>query len=159
MVTKDRENKRRFLFNTLSEDRRAWIRMVEAVIAISLISTMLIVFVTEENVKKDFNSNIYKLEVNLLRSIENNDEIRNDIINIENLPSEWNDGDFPTGIKNMINNSKPNYLNCNAKICDIRDKCDINEDQKKDIYSRSVGIFTNEREYNPRQLRLFCWEE
>jgi len=133
--------------------------MVEAFLAILLITMFLFILVSRENIQSKFNENVYAEETRILKSIEMNKSMREEIHNIENLPVAWDDGDFPSEIKEKIINENPNYLNCTAKICEIKDDCLSDEISDVDIYSRSVGIFASETRYKPRQLKMFCWVE
>jgi len=131
--------------------------MVEAFLAILLITMFLFILVSRENIQSKFNENVYAEETRILKSIEMNKSMREEIHNIGNLPVAWDDANFPIEVKNKIINENPNYLNCTAKICEIKDDCLSDEISDVDIYSRSVGIFASETRYKPRQLKMFCW--
>jgi hypothetical protein len=146
-----------FHFILFPEKRKGWIQLIEAFFSIFLITTFLLILVSKESMQIDFNEKIYDEEVKILRSIENNESLREKILNA-NLPISWEENDFPLEIKEKINQDKPIYLNCSAKICSIGEECLFDSDLDVSIYSRSIGIFASEAEYNPRQLRLFCWE-
>ena len=143
------------------KNKRAWIRIVEAFVAILLIIGVLLIVLNKGYIgKKDISAEVYNVEISILREIQLNDALRNDILNA-NPPVEW--GDFKSEdlgvLKNKIISRLPNYLDCEAKICEVEDICVISKDLEKDVYAQSVIITTTLEtpEYNPRQLKLFCW--
>lgn len=139
------------------ERKKGWIRMVEVFISITLIMGFLIIMISDESPESEFNERVYSFQSNVLKEIENNDLLRGKIIDVSSLPVLWEEENFPSDIKEKINSEKPVYVNCTAKICGIGSDCLFQEDADKDIYSHSVGIFADNLEYSPRQLRLFCW--
>ncbi len=140
-------------------NRKAWIRIVEAFVAILLITGILLLVVTERFVeKKDISLQIYAEEISILRKIELNKTLRTEIVEIISPPVSWDS--FPPEVESIITDNTPTYLDCTAKICEISDACIIDElssEVEKDIYVKSVAIFADLANYNPRQLKLFCW--
>ena len=51
----------------------------------------------------------------------------------------------------------PNYLVCEASLCELDKICSLESYPDKDVYSRNVAIAANSEIYNPRQLKIFCW--
>jgi len=102
---------------------------------------------------------IYEIELAILREIQLNDSFREDILAVESTPMEWEGADFPLSIKNKILSRLPNYLDCEAKICALNETCSLEKAIKEDIYAQAIAITVNtdSEEFNPRQLRLFCW--
>jgi len=132
-------------------NKRGWIKIVEAFIGIMLIMVVLLIVVTQGYTKTNESSKIYEQEVGVLRDIELNKSLRQEVLNAEM------GGEIPDEIETKINNDIPTYLNCIAKICDIREECNMGEEIEKDIYVQSIFIAGNLNTYSPRQLRLFCW--
>lgn len=143
------------------KNRKGWIEVVEAFLSVVVLIALLVIIISKGSVEGDFDSEIYQKEIILLQSIEVNDTLRNEILNISdgNLPLSLEDLHFPPLLEYKIKSSKLFYLNCSAKICKVDDSCLIDDDLEADIYSRSIGIFANNSEYNPRQLKFFCWEK
>lgn len=139
------------------KSKKGWIRIVEAFVAILLIAAALLMTINRGALEKDNTiDHIYEYETSILRGIELNQGLRNEILNLDNVPVEWND--FPENVRNEIVNKIPAYLNCEGQICDIDDDCFIDDLPQKDIYVRSTIISANLEIYNPRQLKLFCWD-
>jgi len=139
------------------KNKKGWIRIVEAFISLLLITGVLLMVIDKGYIlKKDISSQIYKVELSILREIQLNDSLRNDILNT-NVPIGWNNANFPQEVKNKIIEKKPDYLECSAKICSMNSICEMDEFIEKDIYAQPVGISANLETYDPRQLKLFCW--
>ena len=136
-------------------NKRGWIKIVEAFVAILLIVGIVLSLLGGGYIKKeDPSANIYKIEVSILRDIQNNNSLRYDILNAPApLPIEWNN--FPLSIKNKIILDPPAYLNCGGKICSIEDSCLLSQNTNKDVFARSTIISST----ITRQLKIFCWEK
>ena len=140
------------------KNKKAWIRIVEAFVAILLIMGVLLIVMDKGYFKReDISAEVYKIELSILREIQLDNELREEILNTNPLPVEWDDSDFPLEIKNKIISRLPTYLDCEAKICAINETCVLDEIFDKEVYAQSVSIIAGLIEYNPRQLKLFCW--
>ena len=146
------------------KNRRGWIRIVEAFVAMLLIAGVVFVIIgNEQNKREDVSSEAYTSMVSILREIELDGNLRSEIINTEDssLPVEW--ADFSVSAQQTrarIMEKTPGYLKCVGKICAINDVCLLAQDaqnQEKTIYADSVIISSNLQTYNPRILKLFCW--
>lgn len=139
------------------KNKKGWIRIVEALVAILLITGFLILLIeNQENGKKDISSKVYVTENAILREIQSNNTYRGYILGIGETFVEFEN--FNDNLKEHINNRIPNYLNCTGKICDFDyDPVCVIDSLKKDIYVRSVMIATDSTIYKPKLLKLFCW--
>jgi len=143
----------------MMKNKKGWIKIVEAFVAILLVMGVILIVIDKGYIKKrDISSEVYSAEISILREIQLNDTLRKDILNAgPPLPINWSDGNFPLNIKNKITNRAPNYLECEAKICEMEKICTMGGDSEKDIYAQSVIITTTLTELDYRQLKLFCW--
>jgi len=105
--------------------------------------------------KSDNSEKIYESEQAILRKIQLNNSLRNDILAFENLPVEWEN--FPTNVKNEIISEAPINFECQAKICGLNEICSLNEEIEKEIYVQKTIITANLEKYSPRELKVFCW--
>jgi hypothetical protein len=148
----------------LRKNKRGWIRIVEAVIAVLLVAGVMLTLVNKGYIgKKDISSQVYGVETSVLREIELDDILRNEVLNAALTADngvESDESGFPEGVKSSIVSGIPDYLECQAKICPLKDVCKLKDaDLSKDIFVRSVAITvtTQTTQYSPRQLKLFCW--
>ncbi len=141
------------------QNKRGWIRIVEAFVAVLIIAGVILIILDKGYIKKeDPSEKIYEAENSILREIQNNNTIREEILNpalIEGIESD--EPGFPSSVNNIINLQRPSYLDCKAKICNLDDSCILNDGLEQNVYARSVAITATLTNYNPRQLKLFCW--
>ena len=135
--------------------RKGWISIVEAFTMILLITGILLIILNGESFQKDSSQEIYEEQQGILREIQLNDSLRNDILNSINLPVEWEE--LTGSVKNKIISKTPGYLECKAKICNENDVCVLNENSDKEVFVQKVIITSTLDTYSPRQLKLFCW--
>lgn len=142
-------------------EKRGWVRIVEAAVAILIITGVVLVVLDKGYVpKEDLSNQIYFIEEGILREIQTNDSLREEILDPAlNPPVKWNDTDFPLSVINKIETKAPTYLECEAKICDVGSVCSFEKNIVEDVYSRAVLITTTKTAYSPRTLRIFCWRK
>ncbi len=141
-------------------NNRGWIKIVEAFVAILLVISVLLIVINQGYIgKEDISSQVYDIEVAILREIQLDDTLRNEILNANTLPIEVTSESVP-GTWDKINDRIPNYLTCEGKICWMGANCELEEYPAKDVYAQSVAITTTldtPEEEQLRQLKLFCW--
>ncbi|MEK6898332.1 MAG: hypothetical protein AABX28_03170 [Nanoarchaeota archaeon] len=146
---------RKFL---ILNQKKAWIRIVEAFSMILLITGVLLIILSRGNVAESNSfQSIYDAERGILTDIQLNYSLRASLIAL-NLPTGWED--MPDEITGRITSKTPEGLECKAKVCAIGSECFLSSGEVpigKDVYSQSTIIMTDLNNYNPRQLKLFCW--
>ena len=157
-----------FHYNFLPESRKGWIKIFEAVIGVLLITSVLLIVVEQGSVQKNEDSlEIYKEEISILREVQLNNTLRKEVLESDNLPIGWEDFDLKglIKVKEKISLKIPDYLNCEAMVCEMTDNCILEEDSEKAIYAQSIVISVNidsPSDFNistdSRQLKLFCWK-
>ena len=155
------KNHRRVFRIPPPKNKKAWIRLAEALIAIVLISGVLALVINQSNIGEgDISKQVYTKQSLILKKIQLNSSLRTDILN-SIPPISWEEETFPAEVKNKIIEETPADLDCVAKICQIDNVCALGEIEEEiigDIYVRSVSIFANSETYSPKQLKLFCWK-
>ena len=135
------------------ENKRAWIEIVEAFVAILLVAGVLLVILNKSSLgKTDISDQVYTTQVSILREIETNDTFRTEILTVKQLPAV-----IPSDIQNRINLRTPDYLTCQGQLCAFNDKCSLANAPQKDIYAQSVLITSTLQQTGYIQLKLFCW--
>ena len=137
------------------KNKRGWIKIVEAFFAILLIiGVSLVVLSNNLSRESDSSQQFYDLEVSVLREIQLDDALRDDILYTTPLPS------IPSeAVQLKINASVPEYLHCQSRICELDLPCELNNPLKKNIFAQSEAISSNLTDYSPKQLKLFCWNK
>jgi len=131
-----------------------WIRVVEAFVAVLIITGVILVVYDKGYVGSDDKSEeIYRLESGILQEIQINDGLRQWVLNASGAtPIDW--AGIPLKIRNTIENRIPAYLECTARICSTGEDCVYDTSLGKDLYVRAV-LITGYPE--SRKLKLFCW--
>ena len=141
-------------------NKRGWIKIVEAFVAILIIvGVALFLYGNRNTQNKDLSSEIFPIERAILEEIQNNEDFRTIIVGIKEVPVEWEN--FTSAglakIKENIEGKTPTNLECVAKICELGNAiCDIGY-LNKEVYAQPIVISTNVSEYSPKQLKLFCY--
>lgn len=145
------------------ENKRGWIKIVEAFISILIIVGVVLMLLNKGYIgKSDISEKVYDSQIAILREIELNNKMREIILSLDSVPVEWED--FTSlneldQIKDKINSRIPAYLVCTAKICALDQICSLKSYEEKDVYAQAVAIAANTEIYLPRQLKLFCWRK
>jgi len=135
--------------------KKAWIKIFEAVIAVLLITSVLLVVLGTGVVENDGETlKIYNEEISILREIQLDNALREEILNA-NPPVGL---DALPGVEEKILDRTPDYLSCKAMVCAMDDDCILDGYSGKEVYVQSVVITVNiqSESFNPRQLKLFC---
>jgi hypothetical protein len=158
------QNRSSSLCNFFPKNRKGWIEIVEAFFAILLVASVILLLLNKGYFKgSDISDEVYNVQVSILREIQTNDSLREDIVNSvsgisgKDLPVEWDNPNFPISVKSKINQRTPASLNCTGEICNLTETCILNEKITTDIYSQSVTITSTLHNLSFRKLNLFCW--
>ena len=149
----------------IKSNKRGWIRIVEAFVAVLLVAGMILFLFNRGYIgKSDISEKVDNEQKIILREIELDPTLREAVLS-PSVPigSQSNDNPslFPAIILDKVNERKPDFLECITKICALDEICTLSsipsEIQGKDIYARSIAITATANMYNPRQLKMFCW--
>ena len=139
------------------KNKKAWIRIVEAIVALLIITGVVLIILDQKYIgQNEISNSIYEIETAILREVQSNNSLRSEILN-SIPPVEWNDTAFPLVLKNKIISRIPSYLDCKAKICLLNDSCILKDTFNINVYAQSGAMIANLEQYNPRKLKLFCW--
>lgn len=132
-------------------NKKAWIRILEAFIAITLITGVLITLYTKTSERVGRGEEIYKLQETILEEIASNQKLRGEVL--RNLSLE--------NITSFIAIRVPSGFNFTAKVCDVGEICELPEYRKegRDVYSTPRIISSTLETYKPKQLKIFMWPE
>ncbi len=150
-----------YLYQYSHMNKRAWIKIVEAFIAILLVAGVLLVVINRGYVgRDDISEQVYEVQTSILREIELDSGLRAEILDAsETLDGGWK---VPEAVNETIENRLPDYLTCTSKICELDVICEADDvPLDKNIYAQPVAIATETEAENPefRQLKLFCWTD
>ena len=140
------------------KSKKGWIRIVEAFTAVLLITSVLLVFFNRDTNQEEFSSKrIFEQQQGMLRHIELNNSLRDEILGFSENVLPVSLEDFPKNLKDSIIMKTPSYLVCDAKICGLGTPCQQEEDfSEEGIYVQKTMISSSLSSYSPRELKLFC---
>lgn len=138
-----------FLFNNKQKtnkmrNKKAWLRIAEAFIAILLIAGVLIYLYSNAS-KSSKSEQIYSIEKTILNDIASDDALRSDILN-NNIDNA----------RNFAFKRIPSGYSFELKICEVNDICNLNT-YKEEVYSSEKVISSTLQKYNPKKLKIFMW--
>ena len=139
--------------------KKAWMRIVEAVIAVLLVASVF-TFILVRNNQRQTSEEIDQLARTLVSEIGNIKELRLEILNKDLSKGSV---DITKGeVYKFLVDRIPKYLEFKARVCKIDDVCGMNEYIEKRIYVHETIIVAevgNDDKYAPRKLKLFLWEK
>lgn len=147
-------------------NKQGWIRIVEAFIAVLLVTGVLLIFINKGYLgqgKSDYSEKIYNAQISVLREIQLDSTLRTKILEYGSIPVSSSEPGFPPEVLNKINEriNEYQYLDCTASICELDKICPqlYTTNKEKNIYAQAVAISAepNIETFSPRQLKLFCW--
>lgn len=148
----------------IMKNKRGWIEIVEAFFSILLIVAVVLIILNRNASNTDVSGQIYNVQISILREIETNTTLREEISTaassdpINPLPVNWTDTGFPIDLKNKVTDRTPSYLISVAKICDLNGECSLGQNIGKNVYSQTVIISaTLQQGIVYRKLNLFSW--
>jgi hypothetical protein len=143
-------------------NKRGWMRILEATIAVMIVSGVLIVVYSRQVDRgTDPADYFYSLQRQILMDISSSSALRLAVL----------DGDI-NEISGFVEAKIPEAFGYFIRICDLGDTTDyckikddsiIRETRDKDVFveeivvSSDLGVGSNSR-YKPKKLRLFVWE-
>lgn len=151
-----------FFFLIPQKNKKGWIKIVEAFIAIMLITVVILLILENRTISglgenQNPENQITQTQISILRNIQMNNSLRNEIVGISKSELPVTEEEMPL-IKNKVEKEKPFYFNCTFEICSVSGECLLNNSIDKDIFVSEIGIFSNLTHYSPKKLKLFCWE-
>lgn len=136
--------------------KRGWIRILEATIAVLIVSGILIVVYSRYNDRntgpEDY---IYSLQRQILRDISLRNDLRSYALTQNTNP-----------LNNYVNGKIPATFNYSLKVCNFTSpptpcKLDATEfiaTMNNDIYVEEIIISADFGTYSPQKVKLFIWE-
>lgn len=144
-------------------NKKAWIKLLEAFMAISLVIVILsLSFYNVSKKNTDVKDLIEEKEFETLNMIQTNDTLRESIfnVNVSLIPIESNQSGFPDDVNSFWNSTIINSIECKLKICLADSICELTTyPNNKEIYVKSVIISATREQFSPKTLASFCWEK
>ncbi len=136
------------------KNKKAWIRIVEALIGIMIIMSAVLFLVSKQTAKSDISEEVYEKQRQILEAISNNEEMRKQII-------EEPEEDKTKLADAYILKNLPNTWASKTIICDIDKICAPEEiPTDRDIYVSETIISATLTNYQKSsKLMFFIWRK
>ena len=129
------------------KDIKAWLRIVEAFIAILIIIGVVLVVLSKQSPGANISESVYEKQRQVLNIISKNSGLRAFVLAGDNAQ-----------INNAILDMVPNSWNYATEICDLDSICNSAQTPNdKEVYTTEVVITSTLDDYNPKKLRFFVW--
>ena len=133
------------------KSKKAWLRILEAFIAIILITSVLLILNIRTINKPKQAEEVYKLQNTILEEIASDSYYRNAVL-----------GNDTVTIEDFVSERVPQGFEFGIKICEIKDICKLDVymgEEGEDIYSseRIISTTITQTSLNPKKLKIFMW--
>lgn len=151
-------NRKLFTVNRLQKNKKGWIKVIEAFMAIMMLLTIVFIIINSNTLRSADKSHIEDRSAEILRFVQLNDSLRSDVLSYTNFSSDSIEPDFPVDVARYANYSVSGVF-CYFRICNITDACDGTRNFDDEVYAKDILITSDLTEYNPRKLKIFCTKD
>lgn len=129
----------------LKSDKKGWLRIVEAVIAVLIIISVLI-FMLIRAPRPEGGDSIHEMQRHILNQVSANETLRAEILDNNKANTD-----------RFVKDIKPVYWNFTTRICNVSDICGMPFYVDKEVYADEILITSTLTRYSPKKLKLFVW--
>lgn len=141
------------MFNKKRMNKSGWIRITEAVVAILIMASVLIVLYTNEAPQVSYTDYVYDLQTRLLMDVADSPVLRNATLYSNETHNE-------TALVTYFDNSIPVNFNYKIIVCNLSaTSCNADINVEQEVYVEDRIISSNLEVYSPKLLRLYIWEK
>ena len=131
-------------------NKKAWIRIVEAILAIMIIMAGVL-YINSKQPNKDISGDVYEKQRQILEIIANNESMRTKVI-----------GGETNSVKEYIMKNIPSTWNFTVNICEVDQICNQNTPNDRDIYISETIISSSLIDYpdkTSKKIMFFVWSK
>ncbi len=138
------------------KNNRAWLRIVEVVIAIILLLGVVLTMYTQRIEKVPVSELVSNVQIKILDEIALNDTLRGNVLN--NQFDELN-----SFVRQRLVDNGANRFDFSINVCNINGVCGLAQELvqntiDKEVFIEEKIISGNLEIYTPKKVRLFLWE-
>lgn len=142
---------KKMICNKQFKSKKAWIKIVEAFIAVLLILSAMMILISKDKEVISREGEINKLLSSTLEIISKNEVLRSQIL-----------ANDTSGVNQTIEKIIPFWIEYSSNICDYNEVCPNPVGYiDKAVYSKEKPIFANltYTAENPLKIKIFFWEK
>ena len=132
------------------KNKKAWLRIVEAFIAVMIVATVLVVLVAKSP-RPASPGDIKEIQRSILNSISLNNELREEIL--DGIDTEKED------TNNSVRTLLPGQYDFLIKVCQVEEICGMDFYVPKSVYADEILITATLDAFNPKKLKLLIWRK
>lgn len=150
-------------------NKKGWLRVLEASIAILIVTSVVLVAYTKQVKRADPTDQIMILQKKFISEMVNREDLRMLVLSFDSNPET-----SIAKISVFLNKSFPESFDYCFRICDLGVPCSISEAcisrgldydslvkaiKEKEIYAEEAIISANYTKYSPKKIKIFLWEK
>jgi len=137
------------------KNKKAWIRIFEAFLAIIIVMGVLLLFYSQTRETVDVSDYVYSIQMKILNDISMSGDLRGYVVNFDPASSQIK-------LDKYAKDNLPVDYEFELKVCGINDVCKMSNDNikktlEKEVFVEEVIISSTLKDYNPKKVRLFVW--
>lgn len=134
--------------NILFNDKKGWIRIAEAAIAIMILASVILVLIARQGEEKGIGEEMYRLQHLILEEAAKNESVRDAVLNSRNLSL----------IDDFIGERMPVGIDFNITVCNPAGTCTVGTPTvNKELYADDILISSTLQQYQPKKLKIISW--
>ncbi len=143
----------------MMKNKKAWLRIVEATIAVLIIASVLFVMIARTP-KTSNEDQIHETQRFVLEQINKNDTLRTRILEYDFTAP---DPTIIDDVNDEVEAILPPNFDFDVNICQVNDVCGMDSIpqniEKKQVYADEILITSTLTSYKPRKLKLYIWNK
>jgi cell division protein FtsL len=126
-------------------EKKAWIRIVEAFIAVMIVASALIYLVSKQTNPQESQTEIFNIEKAVLNEIAMSENLREKVLISDNQ-----------SINDFAKRRIPNGMQFEIRICEVDSVCGASSiELGKQVYTDEILISSTLKIYSPKKLKIF----
>ena len=138
------------------KQKKAWLKIVEAFIAVMLIASTLLIFYSRTVESKTGIDYLYNIEKSILQEIASDNSLRVKIVGTASGCST--NPNAENEITAFALTRIPENFNVGIRICEVGDICSLSS-FKENVYSSERIVSATLECNNPKILKIFMWRK
>jgi len=132
------------------KNKKAWLRIVEAFIAVLIIASVLIAIAVTKAPKQNQSENVHEMQRFVLKQISLNETARAEVLGLNK---------DTTNVNYTIKGLLPVNWEFTTRICEVDEVCGMPFYSEKEVYADEILITSTLKTYSPKKLKLFMREK
>jgi hypothetical protein len=136
------------------KSKKAWLRIVEASIAVLIIASVLFVMISRAPIDSN-EKQIRETQRFVLEQINKNNSLRKQILQYDFSPPP---NPILTELENSIREILPPNLDFDVRICGVGDVCGMSSyPDRREVFADEILVTSTLTDYKPRKVKLYVW--